>query len=268
IQAKPRILKAQLGGAVGSRGPFISREVVQEFANILSLQPATPWHTHRDHIAEFGTTLAILSGSLGKIAKDISLLMQTEVGEVFEGKEPGKGGSSTMPHKRNQVTCAAILANTHRVPFLTASLLAGMPQEHERSAGLWHAEWETLAEIMALTAGSLTQTNRLLENLEVDESRMLANLDLTHGLIFAEVVSFALAPKIGKKAAYDLVQKACSEATKQQKHLKDILLKNQSGLNQEELAKLFQPENALGNSLEIIDIILKKCKSPENENKL
>jgi 3-carboxy-cis,cis-muconate cycloisomerase len=190
------------------------------------------------------------------MSKDISLLMQTEVGEVFEGAAEGKGGSSTMPHKRNPVTCTAILANTNRVPYLVASILSAMPQEHERSAGLWHSEWEVLVEIMQLTAGSLDKSIALIEGLEVDENRMLANLELTQGLIYAENITLALAQKIGKSAAHEYLETACKKAIQEKKHLKEVVL--EMNIELEDLDALFNPENAIGLSLELIDQVVKK----------
>jgi 3-carboxy-cis,cis-muconate cycloisomerase len=135
-------------------------------------------------------------------------------------------------------------------------MLSAMLQEHERSAGNWHAEWEVLTEIMLLTAGSLEKTIDLLAGLEVDEKRMLANIEITQGLIFAENVSLALASKIGKIQAHELVEKACKTAVSKNKHLKEILIENNVEI--ENLDELFNPENSIGNSVEIVESILKK----------
>lgn len=255
-EMEKRLFVVQLSGAVGSQNKNISNEVVNLFAQILGLNPSFSWQSQRDNINELAGKLGILMGSLGKIAKDISLLMQTEVGEVFEGAAEGKGGSSTMPHKRNPVTCAAILANATRVPHLVGSMLSSMIQEHERSAGNWHAEWEVLTEIMLLTAGSLEKTTELISGLEVDDKRMLSNIEITKGLIFAENVSLALASKIGKIQAHELVEKACKIAISKNRHLKEILIENSTEI--ENLDDLFNPENSIGNSVEIVDAILKK----------
>lgn len=255
-QVKQRVLVIQLGGAVGNGNTNISIEIQEEFAGLLGLKTSFTWHAHRDNLAEMASVLGILGGSLGKMAKDISLLMQTEVGEVFEGAAEGKGGSSTMPHKRNPVTCAAILANTNRVPHLVASILSAMPQEHERSAGLWHSEWEVLIEIMQLTAGSLEKSIALIEGLEVDENRMLANLELPQGLIYAENITLALAQKIGKSAAHEYIEKACKKAILEKKHLKEVVL--EMNIELDDLDALFNPENAIGLSLELIDQVVKK----------
>ena len=255
-EIQKRVLVVQLGGAVGNGNTNISIEIQDEFARLLGLKPSFTWHSHRDNLAETASILAILGGSLGKIAKDISLLMQTEVGEVFEGASDGKGGSSTMPHKRNPVTCAAILANTNRLPHLVATIISAMPQEHERSAGLWHSEWEVLTEIMQLTAGSLEKSIALIEGLEVDEIRMLENLELTKGLIYAENLALALAQKIGKSAAHEYIEKACEKAIQEKKHLKEVVL--EMDIEIADLDSLFDPKNAIGLSLELIDQVVKK----------
>ena len=257
-EAKKRVLVIQLAGAVGSQNQQINQKVKALFAEILDVETANSWHTNRDNLTEFASVLGILNGSLGKIAKDITLLMQTEVGEVFEGAAAGKGGSSTMPHKRNPVTSTAILANANRVPHLVATMLSGMVQEHERSAGLWHSEWEVLTEIMKLTAGTLERGIELIEGLEVDENRMLQNLEITKGLIYAENVSLALASKIGKSAAHELVENACKSAVSEHEHLKEKLSELSVDLSENELNELFKPENSIGLSLEIIDGILSK----------
>ncbi|MFD2522449.1 3-carboxy-cis,cis-muconate cycloisomerase [Emticicia soli] len=249
-----RVLVLQLNGAVGSGNAYLPKEVVQSVAEMLELNFAFSWQSQRDNMAEWASVLGILVGSLGKIAKDVSLMMQTEVGEVFEGAREGRGGSSTMPHKRNPVLCASILANANRVPHLVASILSAMSQEHERSAGLWHSEWEVMSEIMMLTGGTVERSIELLQGLEVDEKRMLANLELTRGLIYAENVSLALAPKMGKIQAHELIEKACKQAIAQQKHLKDIL--SEMSLDLPNLEELFMPVHSIGNSLDIIDEIL------------
>lgn len=255
-EVKERVLVLQLGGAVGNGNTNISIEIQEEMGRLLELKTSFAWHSHRDNLAEMASILGILSGSLGKIAKDVSLLMQTEVGEVFESAAEGKGGSSTMPHKRNPVTCAAILANTNRLPHLVATILSAMPQEHERSAGLWHSEWEVLVEIMQLTAGSLEKSIALIGGLEVDENRMLDNLELTKGLIYAENVALTLAQKIGKSEAHQCIEKACKKVLEEKKHLKQVLI--EMNIELADLDALFNPKNAIGLSLELIDQVLKK----------
>jgi 3-carboxy-cis,cis-muconate cycloisomerase len=249
-----RVLVIQLNGAVGSGNAFLSKEIQQSVAEILELNLSFSWQSTRDNIAEWASVLGILAGSLGKIARDIALLMQTEIAEVLEGAGEGKGSSSTMPHKRNPVLCAAIIANANRLPHLVASILSAMPQEYERSAGLWHSEWEVISEIMMLTGGSVERAIELIGGLEVNDKRMLANLELTKGLIYAENVSLALAPKMGKTQAHELIEKACKQAITQQKHLKEIL--SEMSLDLPNLDELFMPAHSIGNSLDIIDEIL------------
>ncbi|GAB2533794.1 3-carboxy-cis,cis-muconate cycloisomerase [Spirosoma aerophilum] len=255
-ECRKRVLVLQLAGAVGSRNTSIPASVHQDVADQLGVKPSVSWHTQRDNLAEYAAVLGILSGSLAKIANDVMLLMQTEIAEVLEGKAAGKGGSSTMPHKRNPVTTTAILANANRVPNLVATMLSAMPQEHERSAGRWHSEWDVLSDIMQLTAGAVERSLELFDNLEVDSQRMRQNLELTNGLIYAETVSLALAPKLGKANAHELVEKACAVAVSEHKHLKEVL--SGQAVEVPDLDALFQPENSLGQALEIIDSVLQK----------
>jgi 3-carboxy-cis,cis-muconate cycloisomerase len=255
-EIKQRLYYVQLGGAVGSGNVNITEAVQDVFAKNLDLEVSFPWQSQRDSLAEFASFLGILSGLLGKIAKDISLLMQTEIGEVFEGIAKGKGGSSTMPHKRNPVGCALILSNATRISGLVSTIISVLPQENERSAGLWHAEWETLTQIMALTGGSMEKSIDLIENLEVDKQRMLQNIELTQGLIYAERVSLELSKSIGKMQAYESVQKACRIAIKDQKHLKLVVLDMHPQL--ENIDELFKPEKAIGNSIKWVEKITNK----------
>ena len=193
----------QFGGAVGTlaalgraRRPKLRRNLAEELA--LGL-PEIPWHSHRDRVAEVATTSrACASERLEKSRKDISLHSQTEVAEVFEPAERGRGGSSTMPHKRNPVASAVVLSAAMRVPGLVSTMLTAMVQEQERGLGGWHAEWETLPEIVSLSAGALHQMAEIVPKLEIDAERMRENLEVTRGLIFAEAVTMALAEKIGK----------------------------------------------------------------------
>lgn len=252
---KNDVLQIQLGGAVGSGNTNITDDVQIQLSEFLGLRNAFPWQSQRDDLNEFSSTIGILSGSLGKIAKDISLMMQTEVGEVYEGSQDGKGGSSTMPHKRNPVTSALILSNSTRTPALVSTMLSSMIQEHERSAGYWHAEWETLTQLIGLTAGSLEKSIDLIQNLEVDTKRMLENIEITNGLIYAEKVSFALSTTLGKMQAHEAVKKACKLSITTAKHLKEIITEEYPELAS--IETLFQPENAIGNSVQWVENILK-----------
>jgi 3-carboxy-cis,cis-muconate cycloisomerase len=251
-QFRPRLLVLQFGGAAGtlaSLGPQASA-VAGTLATGLGLNlPDMPWHSQRDRVTEAATVLGLLSGSLGKMARDISLQMQTEVAEVAEPSAPGRGGSSTMPHKQNPVGCAAALAAAVRVPGLVATMLAAMVQEHERALGGWQAEWDTLPQIVQLTAGALRQMRQVAQGLAVDIDRMRINLDLTHGLIMAEAVSLALGAKMGRLQAHQLVQQACRSAVASGRDLREVLAENakvSAELAPAELERLFEPTAYLG----------------------
>src|SRR5262249_55178185 len=183
--------------------------VVDELAAELSLDvPELPWHAERDRIGEVASRLAILAGALGKIALDAALLAQTEVGEVAEGVGQGKGASSAMPQKRNPVDAIEALAAARLAIAAANALLGGLIQEHERAIGAWQAEWSTLPDLFRWTSGALAHVRAALVDLDVDAGRMRANLELTRGLIMAESLTTALASRVGRAAAYDLVQTA------------------------------------------------------------
>jgi 3-carboxy-cis,cis-muconate cycloisomerase len=226
--------------------------VAEALARDLNLTlPDQPWHTQRDRLVEFASLLGLIAGSLGKIGRDISLLMQTEAGEVFEPAAAGKGGSSTMPHKRNPVGAAVMISAATRAPGLVSTMLSAMPQEHERSLGLWHAEWETLPELCCLVSGSLQQALAVVPNLEVDADRMRQNLDLTHGLVLAEAVSIALSQRIGRDAAHHLIEQCCRRAVEQGAHLREVLGAEPAvtaQLSPQALDSLLDPAHYLGQS--------------------
>ncbi|HTS24053.1 MAG TPA: 3-carboxy-cis,cis-muconate cycloisomerase [Casimicrobiaceae bacterium] len=251
-ELKKRVLVLQFGGAVGTLAALGPRagEVAAAVGGTLGLAvPDLPWHAQRDRVAEVATTLGLLVGTLGKLARDVSLLMQTEVGEVAEPSTSGRGGSSTMPHKRNPVGCAVILAAAARVPALASVMLSAIVQEHERGLGGWHAEWETLPEICALAAGALAQAIVIVEGLHVDAARMAKNLDLTQGLILAEAVSIALAEKLGKAKAHELVEEAAARSVAERLPLRDALAADArvaAHLSAADLERLTDPARYLG----------------------
>ncbi|MCH5498046.1 3-carboxy-cis,cis-muconate cycloisomerase [Pseudomonas syringae pv. syringae] len=251
-EIKPRLLCLQFGGASGSLAALGDQafSVAEALAGELQLAlPEQPWHTQRDRLVEFASLLGLIAGSLGKLGRDVSLLMQTEVGEVFEPSAPGKGGSSTMPHKRNPVGAAVMISTATRAPGLVATMLAAMPQEHERSLGLWHAEWETLPELCCLVSGSLQQALQVIPGLQVDAERMAVNLQSTKGLILAEAVSIALAQRIGRDAAHHLVEQCCRRAVEQGAHLRQVLGETPQVSEQfssDELDRLLDPAHYLG----------------------
>ena len=252
----------QFGGAVGTLaalGPKAHDVAVALAAELKLGLPDLPWHAHRDRFTETAANLASLTATLGKMARDISLLMQTEVAEVFEPAEPGRGGSSTMPHKRNPIGCAVVLAAAQRVPGLVSTMLTAMVQEHERGLGGWQAEWETLPEICLLAAGALAHTLHIVSHLEVDEKQMEKNLEATHGLIFAEAVTMALGRKLGRSAAHGRVEAVCRRAIKKGRHLREELLEDteiRPHLSASEIEELFQPRNYLGAAEAFIDQVL------------
>jgi 3-carboxy-cis,cis-muconate cycloisomerase len=251
-ELKPRLLVLQFGGASGTLAALGEQAmpIAEALAGELQLTlPDQPWHTQRDRLVEFGAVLGLIAGSLGKLGRDISLLMQTEAGEVFEPSAPGKGGSSTMPHKRNPVGAAVLIGAATRVPGLLSTLFSAMPQEHERSLGLWHAEWETLPEICCLVSGSLKQALLVADGLEVDADRMARNLDLTQGLVLAEAVSIVLAQRVGRDTAHHLLERCCKRAVAEQRHLRAVLGEESqvtAELSALELDRLLDPAHYLG----------------------
>jgi 3-carboxy-cis,cis-muconate cycloisomerase len=251
-ELKPRLLVLQFGGAAGTlaalgeQGWAVSEALAEELQLAL---PDQPWHTQRDRLVEFASLLGLIAGSLGKLGRDLSLLMQTDVAEVFEPAAAGKGGSSTMPHKRNPVGAAVLIAAATRAPGLVATLFAAMPQEHERSLGLWHAEWQTLPELCGLVSGALQQALLAVPDLEVDATRMRSNLDMTRGLLLAEAVSIALAQRIGRDTAHHLIEQCCRQAIAEQRHLREVLGEQAevcAQLSAAELDRLLDPRHYLG----------------------
>ncbi|OAF06130.1 3-carboxy-cis,cis-muconate cycloisomerase [Bradyrhizobium centrolobii] len=255
-------LALQFGGAAGTlaalgdKGLAVAEWLAQELDLPL---PEAPWHTHRDRIAEAASSFAILAGSCGKIARDVSLMMQTDVAEAFEPAGEGRGGSSTMPHKRNPVAAASALGAATMAPQLAATIFAAQVQDHERSAGPWHAEWPTLPQLMLVASGALAAIVDIAEGLDVDTVRMRSNLDATHGLIMAEAVSMALAEKVGKSDAHHLVEAASRRAVAERKHLREVLAADPqvtAQLSPEKIAALFEPMAYQGASQALIDRLL------------
>jgi 3-carboxy-cis,cis-muconate cycloisomerase len=257
--AAERALVLQFGGAVGTLAALGERgaDVSAALAKRLELrEPELPWHTHRDNLAELAAALAMLVGTLGKMARDVSLLMQTEVGEVLEPSGAGRGGSSTMPHKRNPVACAAILAAATRVPGLVATLLAAMPQEHERGLGNWLAEAEVYPEIFVLASGAVAKAIEIADGMEVHPERMAANLAASRGLPMAEAVSIALAAHVGREKAHSLVEAASHRAIEGNRSLRDVLLgmaEVRERLDEAAIDRLLDPHNYLGSAQRFID---------------
>jgi 3-carboxy-cis,cis-muconate cycloisomerase len=263
-QLKPRVLTGEFAGAAGTlasleRGALETQEALMKELDLR--QPDIAWHTIRDTIAEVGCFLGMVCGTLGKLAMDVKLMMQTEVGEVFEPFAHGRGSSSTMPQKRNPISCCYIHACASVVRQHAAALMDAMIADHERSTGPWEIEWIALPEAFLLTAGALAQSRFLVEGLEVDTKRMRANLDMTNGLVVSEAVMMGLAPFLGREYAHDLVYDICREALAQDRPLLDLLAAHpeiNKHLDREALASLCDPSNYLGLSGVMVDRVLAK----------
>jgi 3-carboxy-cis,cis-muconate cycloisomerase len=267
----------QFGGAAGTLASLgdAGLAVTEAVARQLQLGVADmPWHTQRDRLCEVACELGMLVGSLGKMARDVSLAMQTEVGELAEPVAKGRGGSSAMPHKRNPVGCAVALTCAARTPGLVSTMLAGMVQEHERALGGWQAEWEALPQIAELAAAATRQLRQVAEGLTVDSARMQSNLLATDGLIMAEAVTLALGRDLGRLAAHKLVEQACEVAVSQRRKLRDVLTDSLAAdprlaksLSAEELDRLFDPANYLGEAGQFVDRVLHAHRRQKTQRK-
>lgn len=256
-------LVIQLGGAVGTLSSMDGKglKVADVMGKLLDLKVPAISHSQGDGLVEVATTLAILQGNIGKIAEDIQLLMQTEIGEVSEPALAGKGGSSSMPHKRNPVGCVAIAANAMRMPGLISTMLHSLSTDHERGTGSWHAQWETLAAIVQLSAGSVHQACIITDGLEVNVNQMLVNLELTNGLIYAENISAALSLFIGRLKADEIIEQSCKESILQKVHLRKVLESKAeiiAHLSSDRIIELFEPKNSIGLCDPFIDRVLAK----------
>src|SRR5579871_3544556 len=261
-ELRARVLAFEFGGAAGTLSSLgkDGLKVQEELAKELKLaQPEIAWHTVRDRIAEVGCFLGLVTGTCGKIAFDVKLMMQTEVEEVYEPFHEGRGSSSTMPQKRNPISSVYITACTSMVRQLTAALLDAMVEDHERATGPWEIEWIVLPEIFSLSAGALAQTRFLLEGLQVDEKKMRANLDITRGLIVSEAVMMGLGPHLGRQYAHDLVYDICRKVISTGRPLVDLLAENaeiKKHLDRPALERLCDPANYLGEAGAMVDRVL------------
>ena len=262
-------LAVQLGGAAGtlaSLGPAGTR-VLGEFARELGLaEPVVPWHTDRARISEIGGALSLVAGVLAKISQDVILMAQTEVGEVAEPAEEGRGGSSTLPHKRNPILSVTAAANARRVLDLSHTLQAAMVGEHERATGAWHSEWEALSDTLALAGGAAAAVREVTEGLEVHPQKMLENLNATGGLLLAENVTTAAAEHLGRLEAHDLVEEASHRALEGGKSLREELLSGPrlgEVLSEEEIDAALDPAGYLGSAGEFVDRALQLYREGE-----
>ncbi|MGE5730001.1 MAG: 3-carboxy-cis,cis-muconate cycloisomerase [Gemmatimonas sp.] len=248
----------QLGGASGTLAAFGDRgmEVARVMAADLALsQPELPWHASRDRLAALCCALGVATGAMGKIARDVALLAQTEVAEAFEAAGEGRGSSSTMPQKRNPVGSSVVLAASVRVPGLVATMLAAMPQEHERALGGWQAEWETIPALVRLSAGAARHTAEMIGGLEVDVARMRADVELTRGVSLAESASMALAEHVGKLDAHRIIGDGATRAMAEQRALASVLAEMPEvtkHLSREEIEHRLSAEQYLGASEQLV----------------
>jgi len=257
LEARAR-LAVQFDGAAGTlaslgdRGP----EVLAYLADELELaEPVVPWHTGRSRIAHVGAALGIAAGTMAKVALDIMLMAQTEVGEVAE-PNGSRGGSSTMPQKRNPVGSALVVACSRRAQAAAGLLMSAMAQEHERGAGAWHSEWESLRDALAMTGGATGWMRAVLRGLEVYPARMAENLMSTGGLLLAESVSMLLAEKVGRVEAHTLVESLCRRAVSEQRNLRDVLLEDEvvaGELTEAEIDRALDPAGYLGSAEVFVD---------------
>lgn len=265
-QLKPRVLVGEFGGASGTLSS-LERGAMETQAGLMKElglgQPLISWHTVRDNFAEVGTFLGLVGGSLGKIAMDVKLMMQTEVAEVYEPFAPGRGSSSTMPQKRNPISCLYIHANISVVRQHAAALMDAMVADHERSTGPWEIEWVVLPEIFCLMSGALKQAKFILAGLEVDTAKMRANIDLTNGLVMSEAVMMGLGNYIGREYAHDLVYELCRTSIAQNRPLLDLLAEHSEisqHVNRAQLAEFMDPANNLGQAGVMVDRVLASRK--------
>lgn len=242
-------LDAQLGGAVGTLAMIGDIDVCARFSTELGLgEPIIPWHTDRMRLAELATALGLLAGALGKIALDVTLLVQTEIDEVHEATG---GGSSTMPHKQNPTRSVLITGAVRQVPGLVATMLAAMPQENERATGAWHAEWQTLTSLLRLVGGAAARTRDLLDGLQVNKERMRTNLDLTNGLVMAEAV-------VARTGQTEVVAEIARQAAESDQPFRTCLLNDKRiELSEEDIDKALDPANYLGVADEFVERVLR-----------
>jgi 3-carboxy-cis,cis-muconate cycloisomerase len=257
-------LVVQFGGATGtlsSLGPA-GPAVASALASRLDLRvPDIPWHTERTRLVDVACALGMACGSLGKIGRDIALLAQAEVGEVSEQPAPGRGGSSSMPHKRNPVASAVAAAAAVQAPGLVSTMVSAMPQEHERAFGGWQAEWDTLPALVELTARSARAMAEALTHLVVDEARMRVNLDAAGGVARAEGLVTALAPALGRRDAVTLVERTCSRAMAEGRSLQDVAadeLQIRAHLDLAQIASALDPAAFAGSSRMFVDRVLER----------
>lgn len=263
-QARPRVLVGQFAGAAGTLASLGGKgfEVQAALMEELGLGvPVSTWHVARDGFTEAVNLMAVIAGSLGKIAVDVMIMASSEFGELYEPFVKGRGASSTMPQKRNPISSELMLACAKGVRQQAGLMLDAMVQDLERATGPWHAEWIAIPEAFILAAGALNQAKFMLGGLVVDEEAMRRNLGLTRGLIVAEAVMMGLAPHIGRQEAHDLVYDACRVVNEKGGRLADVLNAMpgvSSRLDPALVERLTDPANYLGLAPQMVDRVLER----------
>src|SRR6266487_3431610 len=258
-ERRERSLAVQLGGAAGTLASLGNDglQVVDLLADELGLPaPDLPWHSERDRIAEIAGTLGVIAGAMAKIASDVALLAQTEIGEASEGPMPGKGGSSAMPQKHNPVDATFAIASARLAIGEVSVILSAMTQEHERAAGGWQAEGVALPNLFRYTSSAVEHVRGMISGLKVDPARMSANLELTQGLIMAESLTMALAPHVGRPEAQRIVKTLCERAVRSGMYLREVVLEEESVLRMlslERVDRALDPGAYLGSTSVFID---------------
>ena len=261
-QLRERVLVGEFAGAAGTLASLETGAMETQAGLCAELglkQPVIAWHTIRDNIAETGALLGLIGGTLGKLSMDIKLMMQTEVGEVFEPYHHGRGSSSTMPQKRNPIASCYIHAAISVVRQHAAALMDAMVADHERSTGPWEIEWIVLPEAFCLIAGALKQSRAVLEGLEVDAAAMRRNIEMTGGLVMSEAVMMGLGPYIGREYAHDLVYELCRESLAKKTPLIELLVAHPQinrHVDRAQLERMLAPGNYLGQSGVMVDRVL------------
>jgi len=261
-----QVLAVQLGGAAGTLAALGKEglRVMEMLAHDLGLGvPDLPWHAERDRMGEVAARLGVVAGAMGKIATDIVLLAQTEVGEVTTGAA-GSGRSSAMPHKRNPAEAVAALACSRLAIGTVPVILGAGVQEHERAAGGWQAEWQAVPELFRFTSGAVQWVLRAMSSLQVDAERMQANLNLTHGLIMAEALTTALVPHLGRSEAFRAVQRVSDRAAQTRTNLHDVAAADaqiRGALSPQALERVFDVSAYLGSTDTFIDRALADFRS-------
>ncbi|MCB8961006.1 MAG: adenylosuccinate lyase family protein [Ardenticatenales bacterium] len=265
-QLKPRLLVGQFSGAVGTLASLGGSGLAVQASLCAALglgQPLIGWHTARDNLAELAGFLGLVSGTLAKIGYDIALLAQNEVGEATEAYAPGRGGSSTMPQKRNQLSPQKMMVTGRLTRHQVALMLEAMVNDHERGTGIWPVEWAALPEAFRLTAVGLAEGRKLLASLQLNPERMAANLALSQGTLLAEAIMMALAPHVGRATAHHLLQEAVAHTVAQNRDLASILVEMDSvtrWLNPAEIRRLTDPAHYLGTAGQMIDNVVRAAE--------